>query len=108
MRTTRSVDATFYAQVEPEWGRSASYDPEPPIRRVRVARITLTRPDRPKPGVVVVKLTLRIPAAAFYPLQPEAVVEIPTELTQPFPVSVVAGDPHAEDGEHGEAPGGPS
>jgi hypothetical protein len=42
---------------------------------------------------VVVKVTLRIPAAVFDPLRPEAVVVIPADLTDPHPVVVDAGDP---------------
>jgi hypothetical protein len=100
MRTTGHVDATFYAQVEPEWGYRAPGDEERSLRRVRVVRVTQQRPTQPKPGTVLVKLTLRVPAAAFYPLRPEAVVVVPESLTEATPVEVVAEDPHAggEDG----------
>lgn len=99
MRTTGHVDATFYAQVEPEWSQLSYWgEADRPLRGAKVVRTTQQRPDRPKPGTVLVKLTIRIPAGAFYPLRPEAIVVVPETLTEPHPVEVVAEDPHAEDG----------
>lgn len=98
-RSTGHVDATFYAQVQPEWGYASYAGDERPIRTAKVVGITQKRPDRPKSGTVLVKLTLRIPAAAFYPLRPEAVVIVPESMTETTPVEVVADDPHADGGE---------
>lgn len=83
-----TVDATFYAQVEPEFYH-LSYG-ESMVRGAKVARVTQTRPDKPKPGVVLVKLTLRMPKRVFLPLAPEAVVVIPDNYTEVIEV-------HAED-----------
>jgi hypothetical protein len=88
--TGETVDATFYVQIEPEWQRSYAHDPE--VRSAKMARATLTRVT-PKTGTVNVKLTVRLPKAAFHPLRPEAVIEIPMELIQASPVEVIASDP---------------
>lgn len=98
-RTTGHVDATFYAQVEPEWGYKPSYETEAPLRAAKVVNVTQKRPSRPKPGTVLVKLTLRVPAAAFYPLRPEAIVVVPESLTEATPLEVVAEDPHTDGGD---------
>jgi hypothetical protein len=50
-----------------------------------------SRPDEPAAGCVVVKLRLRIPAEAFEPLAPEAVIDVPADLIQ-RPIEVEAGD----------------
>lgn len=89
---TAFKDATFYAQVEPEWGHAYG-DHEPPLRRVKVVRMTQTKPGRPLGGTVMVKLTLRIPESAFRPLRPEAVVVIPEDSTVAQPIEVEAVDP---------------
>lgn len=102
MRTNGHVDAVVYVQVEPEWYRygSAGSD-ERPLTGAKFARATQQRPTSPKPGAVLLKLTLRIPAAAFYPLRPEAIVVVPETLTEATPVEVTAEDPHvaADSGE---------
>ncbi len=95
MSTERTIDVPVYLQVEP---RGRAYDYETRRRdgsatSAAVVGTTVKRPDRPRPGTVVVKITLRIPAAAFDPLRPEAVVIIPTDLTDPHPVEVEAQDP---------------
>lgn len=84
--------ATFFAQVEPEWGHAWG-DQEKPVRSIKVVGITQKRPAKPKSGTVVVKLAIEIPDAAFYPLRPEATIIIPETLTQPHPVVVEALDP---------------
>jgi hypothetical protein len=87
-------DATFYAQVEPEWSSWTNYDGEKQLRGAKVVRVTQEKPKRPLPGVVLVKLTIRVPSAAFLPLRPEAVVVIPEEMTAAsLPIEVEAGDP---------------
>lgn len=90
-------DATFYVQLEPEWsGRRDPSTGERKLRGVKATRITQGRPERPMPGTVVIKLTTRIPDAAFLPLRPEAVIEIPTDLTVANPVEVTATDPQED------------
>lgn len=86
------VDATFYAQVEPvlDYWKSS-------IDSAKVVTITQKKPDRPRGGVIVTKLTIRLPAAAFLPLSPEAVIVVPENLTDPHPVQVEAQDANADD-----------
>jgi hypothetical protein len=90
------VDAPAYLQIEAE---RYNYGGEG-VRGAKVVGITQKRPVSPRRGVIVVKVTLRIPIAAFEPLQPEAVVVIPTSLTEPHPIEVEAQDPR-EDTDHG-------
>ncbi|AIY15812.1 hypothetical protein GUY44_07585 [Pimelobacter simplex] len=90
---SREVDATFYAQVEPEWGNYIDSDGNRSIHGAKVTTITQKRPQRPRGGTVLVKLTIRVPQAAFQPLRPEAIVVIPEDMTAVTPVEVVAEDP---------------
>lgn len=88
------VDAPFYAQVAPtfsQWSKDAAGNPL--LEAAKVTALTQGRPDRPKPGTVLVKLTLRMPGSAFLPLAPEAVIVIPPDLIAASPLEVVARDP---------------
>lgn len=92
----RNHDASFYVQLEPEFYGFRDPDTgERKVAGVKAVNITQKRPSRPKPGTVVVKLTVRVPEAAFLPLQPEAIVTIPESLTAPYPLEVAAEDPSA-------------
>jgi hypothetical protein len=91
----KTHSATFFVQLEAEWGHWANADGERPVWGAKAVNITQKRPSRPKPGTVVVKLTVEVPEAAFLPLRPEAVITIPAELTQPHPLEVTAEDPSA-------------
>jgi hypothetical protein len=92
--TSKQIDATFYAQVEGKvtqrWSGSEWIEL---VESAKVVAITQNRPGRPKGGTVLVKLTVRIPEAAFLPLRPEAIVVIPEDMTAPYPIEVEAGDP---------------
>ena len=96
-----SVDATFYAQVEPDWsGYASTSTGERALRGAKVKRITQTRPERPAGGTVLVKLTLRLPESAFRPLRPEAIVVVPESATLTTAVEVTAehpGEPEPDD-----------
>jgi hypothetical protein len=85
--------ATFYVQVEPIWSRVIRADGEHYLTSIKAERITKSRPARPLPGSVTVKLTLDIPNAAFYPLRPEVVVVVPDSLVQANPIRVEVEDP---------------
>ena len=88
--------ATFYVQVEPRWSRWQKRDDgSPALDTIKAVAMTLARPTRNRRGEsVVVKLTVEIPDAAFYPLQPEAIVVIPAELVEPTKaIEVVASAP---------------
>lgn len=86
-------DATFYAQVEPEWSRWTDWKGEHSLTGAKVVNITQKKPSRPRGGTVLVKLTLRIPSAAFLPLRPEAIVVIPVDMTEATSVEVTAESP---------------
>jgi hypothetical protein len=91
-----TVDATFYAQVEPRWrpyGRDATGHPI--LDTAKVVALTQSKPERPRRGTVQVKLTLRLPAGAFLPLAPEAIIVIPADLVERGPVVVDATDPRS-------------
>ncbi len=92
MHQPKHVDATFYAQVEPEWSTS-TYAGERQLVGAKVVTITQKRPTRPRGGTVLTKLTVRVPASAFLPLRPEAIVVIPDDMTVTTPVEVIAEDP---------------
>lgn len=92
-----SVDAVVYAQIEPRWAQSSYYRDERGntiLEGAAVTSFTQSRPRKPKPGAQVVKLTLRLPASVFLPLEPEAVVVLRADQIDSVPVQVVAMDPH--------------
>ena len=80
---TRYREGDLYLQVRP--------DPRY-VAELRAIKCTQREPDVVEPGCVVVKIRVRIPDAAFRPLQPEAVVTIPEELVQQ-PIAVEAVNP---------------
>jgi hypothetical protein len=90
------VDAPVFLQVEPDFFSYRPADTADAVRGARVVGMTQKRPQQPRPGVVIVKVMLRLPKAAFIPLRPEAVVVIPESLTTPIPVEVEATDPDGE------------
>jgi hypothetical protein len=85
---------TFYVQVAPEFYR---YD-NSRLNKIRATALTQKRPTttRGRNGTVTVKLTLDIPDEAFLPLQPEAVIKVPSDLVAITPLSIEATDPHGE------------
>jgi hypothetical protein len=88
------VDATFYAQVLPNsrgWSKDAAGNQI--LDGARVVALTQTKPTKPKPGSVTIKLTVRIPSQAFLPLAPEAVVVVPADMVEGHPIEVEATDP---------------
>lgn len=89
------VDATFYAQIVPEF-RFYQPDRDNPdhIQGAKLAATTQGTPSKAKPGAVTVKLTVRMPKAAFVALRPEAVIEIPADLIRAAAVEVLAEDPN--------------
>ena len=73
----KTVDATFYAVVTPEWSRwMKDAEGRPILDGAKVERITQNRPASVKGGAVVTRLTLRIDSGALLPLQPQAVIHI--------------------------------
>lgn len=73
-----SVDVPVYLLVEPQWKDRRWWSDaqgRPILEGAKVVKSTQGRPSIPREGVIT-KVTLRIPAAAFLPLQPEAVVVV--------------------------------
>lgn len=91
------VDATFYVQLAPEWDRWGSDAAGNRILdKAKLANATIKKPEVQKPGTVLLKLTVRVPAGAFLPLAPQAIVVIPDGMTVTEPIEVEAGDPGDE------------
>ena len=86
-----SHDATFYLQVEPEF---ISHGQDEVVRGIHAVALTQKRPRSPKRGTVLMKLTVRVPDAAFLPLRPEVVIVVPQAMTEALPIEVTVGDPH--------------
>lgn len=80
-------EASCYVQI-----RAKRYSYSGRISEIVPVRVTKKKPTVVAEGCVVVKVRIRIPAAAFEPLQPEAIVDVPLDLVQ-RPVEVEAGDP---------------
>lgn len=74
------VDVSAYLTIEPKWatGRYNVDDKDRPILEGgRIAGVTQNRPSgHRKTGAIVTRVTFRIDAEAFLPLQPEAVIHI--------------------------------
>lgn len=68
-----SVDVPVYLVVEPTWSGGRDGQGRPILGGGKVVKHTVTPPSLQRSGVAV-KITLRIPASSFLPLQPEAVV----------------------------------
>lgn len=88
--------ATFYLQLEAEYGRRY-VDPVTgsveTVRAIKAVAITQNRPTKPRPGAVITKLTVEVPDGAFLPLRPEAIIVIPEGMTELAPIEVEAIDP---------------
>jgi hypothetical protein len=80
------VHVTCYAQVEPTWQYS-NRDLTKSVKGASVVRLTQTHPRQPIGGTVLVKLALKIPSAAFVPLQAATAV-VPLEAALPVLVEV--------------------
>lgn len=75
-----TVDATAYLIIE---GERYRWDPaSAPVRGARIAGSRKKKPTQLTGDQVVVKVTVRLPKAAFEPLRPEALVVVPEELVQ--------------------------
>lgn len=83
------IETTVWLTLEP---RFSSYG-DRPVTGMRVAKMTTKRPT--SGGRPAVRLTMRLPAAAFKPLAPDVTIEVPEEcLVWPEPTITV--DPHPE------------
>jgi len=89
------VTATLYLQVEPEWYAYSAVDGVPVLRGAKAVNLTQRMPREQRGGTVLVKLVIRVPATAFLPLRPAAVVVIPDDMTVTEPIAVTAEDPES-------------
>lgn len=71
----KSTETTVYLTLTPKWSRYRDREGNPHLRGMTVANMTKTRPKQAKGPVV--KLTLRVPEAAFKPLAPTVVIDVP-------------------------------
>lgn len=70
------AETTVYLTVEPVWNRYfKDHDGHPKLQSIRVTKMTQNRPS--KIAGVGVTLKLRIPDAAFKPLAPTVVIDVP-------------------------------
>lgn len=77
-----TVTATVYLVAEPRWRTWLTDDQDRPILEgARIIKATQSRPSVPREGVIL-KLALEIPAGAFLPLQPEAVIRVSLDDTE--------------------------
>lgn len=86
---------TFYVQIEPEFSRYRTRNGEPEISKIKATAINQNRPQHPRSGSVVIKLTIEVPESAFMPLRPEAVIVLnEDQLMNADAITVHAEDPH--------------
>lgn len=90
---SRSHDASFYVQIEPEWSRWRNGDGTCDLVGIKAVAMTQKRPASQRGGTALVKLTVRIPDAAFLPLRPEVVIVVPEDMVVTKPIEVEASDP---------------
>lgn len=89
------VDATCYLVIEATRSRYGTSNPDTglrPIESTRAAALRIGRPLRLAKDQVAVKVTVRLPSAAFDPLQPTALITVPEDLIQRGPIEVEASD----------------
>jgi len=83
---SETFDATGFLVIEPVRSR---YNGSP--RGAKLTRVVQKRPTSLPNGAVAVAITIQLPAAAFEPLKPAALIVVPEELIQ-HEVSVEAVD----------------
>lgn len=93
MNENRTVRATGFIQIEPEFSAYGNRDSADALRGAKTVAVTQNRSKRPKPGTIEVKVSFDIPVSAFLPLRPEAVVVVPESMTLPHPIEVQAEEP---------------
>lgn len=87
--------ANVYLIVEATRSNYPPADPETGLRQVGSVKVVGSRQSRPsrlERDQIAVKVTLDVPASAFNPITPTAVVTIPEDLTLRLPIEVEATD----------------
>ena len=87
--TSKTREATAFLQIEGRDVGPGNYDSG---RTARVKRVTNKAPEVVEPGCIVVKVRLRIAREAWEPFAPEAVIDVPADLTR-RPIEVEAVKP---------------
>jgi len=88
----KNVTGTAYLVIEGERYRYGVTDPITGLKPVNKAKIVAVRQTRPKTldiDQIVVKVTIQLPAGAFDPIAPQALIVVPDEMIQ-HDVEVVA------------------
>lgn len=80
-----TIDATAYLTLE---GTRSRYG-DKSIRAAKVVRVTQGRPAQVTADQVAIRVTVRLPIAAFDPLRPEALIVVSEDLIQ-RPVEIEA------------------
>lgn len=87
-----TIDVPVYLVVEPEW-RTGNYFRDEKGRQIlgggKVVKHTQNKPAVSRSGVVT-KITLRMPASAFLPLEPSAIVIVGESDTETIVVTADA------------------
>lgn len=93
------VDVPVYLLVEPVW-RDAHFWRDEKGRAhldgAKVVKATQGRPTVGRRGGVITKITLRIPAGAFLPLEPHAVVHVGLDDLETVVIEADAPEPAPE------------
>lgn len=89
------AETTVYLEIEPQWSRWTNSNGDRNLTGIRVVRTLQKRPTRM--SGVVVALNLRLPDAAFKPLQPKVVVDVPETALAYEPVITVEMPPTDDD-----------
>lgn len=83
----KQVETTFYIQLEPAFRRYPRADGTHEVTSIKPRSMTQNRPA--KSAHPVVKITLRLPAAAFLPLAPVVTIDVPAEAIDFTPTVTV-------------------
>ena len=75
------VSTEVWLQVEPTFSNYIDRNGDRSVTKIRVVNCTARRPTgRAKAGTMVMRLNLRVPAAAFKPLAPTVTIEVPENM----------------------------
>lgn len=90
-RASGTHTARFFVQIEPEFSRSYGGG-DMTVSGIKAVLLTQKYPSRPKAGTLTVELEVNMPDAAFLPLRPKAIIEVPSDYVAVNPIQVTVGD----------------
>ena len=83
------MKATFYVQLEPRYRNWADYNTKKfPLESIAATRVTQTKPNRPAPKSITVKLSIDVPESVFEPFEPQVEITIPEPVQNMITVNV--------------------